>query len=224
MLHCVCRRNSWAGSPATGCRVFRSHAARSRRADCHLGRSPVRSGLTKKARRQCMPGDGPLWIPLGEGITGSSDTRRDMNKYTVFGGAKSRLIFGQGSVFRVHPTQGCAGLRPGIFGGITRVSNGTWDEYPICGMLVVPGETESGSAGTQPDTTLVSRVPDPGRGCAKGTSGPRPPMRLGAVLFVTPLETRAKPGKILRRSRIWANDMRLRTLQSDEPFFDWGYP
>jgi hypothetical protein len=54
-------------------------------------------------------------------------------------------------IILVHPTQECAGLRPGIFQGISPVSNGTCLRYASADILEPPGEMESGSAGTQPD-------------------------------------------------------------------------
>ena len=53
--------------------------------------------------------------------------------------------------FLVHPTQEYDGLRPRIFQGISPVSNGTCLWFTSADILDPPGETESGSAGTQPD-------------------------------------------------------------------------
>ena len=46
--------------------------------------------------------------------------------------------------FPVHPANGYSGLRPGIFQGITRVSNGTCGNRLNHGILAMPGETPVG--------------------------------------------------------------------------------
>ncbi len=76
--------------------------------------------------------------------------------------------------------------------------------------MAVPGETESGSAGTQPDKGY------PGRRCAKGVSGPRWETRRGPFFFA-PLDTVAIPKKILPSNRLIHMDLRRRTLESEEP-------
>ena len=58
------------------------------------------------------------------------------------------------------------------------------------GTMALPGETESGSAGTQPDKGY------PGRRCAKGASGPWWEDPSGAVFFPYPWT----PSSCLRKS------------------------
>jgi len=57
------------------------------------------------------------------------------------------------------------------------VSNGAWNPTRLAGIIKVPGETESGSAGTQPGKGY------PGRRCTNGASGPRLGDWPGAVVF-----------------------------------------
>jgi hypothetical protein len=45
------------------------------------------------------------------------------------------------------------------------MSKGVWQRVPVLGKLLKPGETESGSAGTQPDKEY------PGLRCDKGAPG-----------------------------------------------------
>ena len=52
------------------------------------------------------------------------------------------------------------------FQGITPVSNGSWNMLTEFGILKSSGETESGSAGTQPDKGY------PDLRCANGASDP----------------------------------------------------
>ena len=76
------------------------------------------------------------------------------------------------------------------------------------GILQMPGETEPGSAGTQPGKGY------PGRRCANGASGLWWSVSLGAVFFCLPLDTGAMPWKILRRSRTgcgWAVALPVRS-------------
>ena len=49
---------------------------------------------------------------------------------------------------------------------MTPVSDGDLPRCSAGAKLMLPGETESGSAGTQPDKG------EPGRRCAEGASGP----------------------------------------------------
>ena len=61
---------------------------------------------------------------------------------------------------------------------------------PFSGSLFWPGETESGSAGTQPDKGY------PGRRCAHGTAGPWRKTLLGAAL----LRSHGTPEPYLKKS------------------------
>jgi len=67
---------------------------------------------------------------------------------------------------RLKRTWGRCPQTPGIFGGISPVSNGTCLRFPQIHILELPGETESGSAGTQVRRG-ISRLR-----CANGASGP----------------------------------------------------
>ena len=72
------------------------------------------------------------------------------------------------------------------------------------------GETESGSAGTQPDEGY------PGSGAPMARQAPDGKRRQGPFVSL-PLDTGPMPQKILRRSRILADIANPGTLQPDEP-------
>ena len=91
------------------------------------------------------------------------------------------------------------------------MSNGTCDGDATFGKLVLPGETESGSAGTQPDKGF------PGRRCDNGASGPWSLLRSGAVLFSQPLDTGAHASENRAAKPHRGNGLRLRILKPDEP-------
>ena len=63
------------------------------------------------------------------------------------------------------------------FQGITPVSNGSWNMLTEFGILKSSGETESGSAGTQPDKGY------PDLRCANGASDPWLLMPSGVACF-----------------------------------------
>ena len=75
------------------------------------------------------------------------------------------------------------------FSGISPVSNETCTIVAIMDTLQLPGETESGSAGTQPDEGY------PGLRCANGASDPCR-LTLSGVVSWMPLDIGAMPQKI----------------------------
>ena len=93
---------------------------------------------------------------------------------------------------KVHPIQERTGLRPGIFEGMAAVSKGTCDRYRFRGIVRLPEETESGSAGTQPD---------------KGYSGSSAPMG------VRPLTAFCRQGPFLASH--WTLDLCLKKSTAD---------
>src|SRR3990172_1091659 len=103
---------------------------------------------------------------------------------------------------------------------MTRVSEGCKRNVHPLGNLGSPGETESGSAGKQPDKGY------PGRGCAEGASGLRWATLAGGHLW-SPLghpsdaceNPAAQPRLPLRLGRILFQFTMMRTLFPDEPLF-----
>ena len=98
----------------------------------------------------------------------------------------------------------------GILGGIGPVSNGTCSWFPKPPILEPSGETESGSAGTQPDKGY------PGSGAPMARQAPDSKRRQGPFSYL-PLDTGSMPQKILRHSRLLADIAGPGTLQPDEP-------
>ena len=91
----------------------------------------------------------------------------------VFGTRRCEVSSKRNSPDRlVHPTQECAGLRPGIFRGISPVSNGTY----LCFVSrLYWSRLEKRSQAlrtTQPDTTMLRTVPDPGSGAPMARQAP----------------------------------------------------
>jgi hypothetical protein len=71
--------------------------------------------------------------------------------------------------FQALPAEACASVTPSgslDLGGMTPVSKGSWKALLGAAIVLLPGETESGSAGKQLDKGYL------GRRCAKGASGP----------------------------------------------------
>src|SRR5665213_3913054 len=79
-------------------------------------------------------------------------------------------------------------------------------------MLRRPGETESGSAGTQPDKGYS------GLRCAKGAPGPWP-LQAARGLFIPSLDIGDMPYKIHPCNPLLRINFQPRTLQPDEPQF-----
>ena len=84
--------------------------------------------------------------------------------------------------FRVSGGLYLTQLERRVFGGMTRVSNGTCQ--PGCPRVFCLRPVKRSRAGhhrapraawsgEQPDTTMLRMVPEPGRGCANGNTGPR---------------------------------------------------
>ncbi len=120
------------------------------------------------------------------------------------------------SGFRVVccPNVGRRGCRRGILLGITQVSKCSMTASPPVGALVAPGETESGSAGTQPDKGY------PGRRCAKWCILPLVVQRRQRLFFFPHLlDTGVMPPKILRRQPHRAPPRQLPTTNPEGPFF-----
>ena len=93
------------------------------------------------------------------------------------------------------------------------MSNGPCLWFPKIPILEPSGETESGSAGTQPDKGY------PGSGASMARQSPDRKRRQGPFSFL-PLDTGPMPQKILRRSRILAGIAGPGTLPPDEPDLD----
>ena len=90
------------------------------------------------------------------------------------------------------------------------MSNGTRLRLAGSDTMGLSGETESGSAGTQPDKGY------PGSGAPMARQAPDSKRRPGPLSYL-PIGHRTYALKILRRSRLWRNGLHLRALQSDEP-------
>ena len=92
------------------------------------------------------------------------------------------------------------------------MSNGICNSDVRASMLDLPGETESGSAGTQPDKGY------PGLRCANGASGPRWLLPSGVDFFQT-LGHRSYASKNPSTKSNLSNNLRLSTQEPDEPCF-----
>src|SRR5665213_3198766 len=91
------------------------------------------------------------------------------------------------------------------------MSKGGCGKATDCAMLRRPGETESGSAGTQPDKGYS------GLRCAKGAPGPWPLQAARGLFFIPCLDIGDMPYKIHPCNPLLRINFQPRTLQSDEP-------
>ena len=102
---------------------------------------------------------------------------------------------------------------PGFARGFSRHKSGVqWYLRIVCrrGYTGTPGETESGSAGTQPDKGY------PGSGAPMARQAPDGFCQPGPFSWI-PLDTGLMPKKSCGAAAFRRNNLRLRTLQSDEP-------
>ncbi len=138
---------------------------------CPLASCRVSAERTRRVGRARLPPSHESWNRLGGSLalpayqfSWNEKLGRCRESDILSGSSRSSV--------RRGPIPGCWD-----FQGITPVSNSSWNISDAIGILVSSGETESGSAGTQPDKGY------PGLRCANGASDPWLPMPSGVALF-----------------------------------------